>query len=122
MPQQDSGPNGTAKAVLTAAIHQGTFGFSEQAHRIFKHLPPDEDLRDHMDLAELTLLAFAEGFARVLHQERGSRGFAALLRDATEAGEVSGGVRRLMESALERPVTNGSNFLEQDQPPGESGE
>lgn len=88
MPQQEGGPNGSAKVLLTDAIHRGTFGASEQEHRALKRLPPTEDLRDHMDLAELTLIAFAEGFTQVLHHERNSRGFAELMRDATEAGEV----------------------------------
>jgi hypothetical protein len=112
----------TEVARLTDAIHRGAFGLSEQEHRALKHLPPHVDLRDHMDLAELTLIAFAEGFATVLHQERGSQGFNALFRDATEAGEVAGGARRLMESALGRPVTSGGNFLKEDQAPGEQGE
>ena len=68
-----------------------------------------------MSLAELTLLAFAEGFATVLHQERYTKGFEALLLDAQEAGEVKGGARRLMESALGHPVMSGSNFLKSDQ-------
>lgn len=118
MPQNDSEHNGTQTGILTNAIHRGAFGLTVQEHRALKHLPANEDLRDHMSLAELTLIAFAEGFATVLHQERNTRGFEALLQDATEAGEVAGGARRLMESALGRPVTSGSNFLKEERSSG----
>lgn len=116
MPQHDSEPhNGSAQGLLSDAIHKGAFGVSVQEHRALKHLPPNEDLRDHMTIEELILIGFAESFTKVLHEKRESRGFNALLHDATEAGEVAGGVRRLMESALGRSVTSSRNFLKSDQ-------
>lgn len=107
---------GYSREWVTARFMRAVYGKNESAYAANKELSSVEELRDHMDMLELSLISLAESYAATLHQERNSQGFDELARDAREAGEVAGAVRRLLEERLGRPIVSGSNFLNEDRP------
>lgn len=103
-------------AVLTNTISEGTFGLSIQAHKTYKLLPARANLRDHMNPLELALCSLGEATAVTLHRDRDSQDFIELQRDATDAGEVGGQARKVVEQAIGKPVVSSENYLALDQP------
>ncbi len=103
-------------AVLTNVISEGTFGLSIQAHKTYKLLPVGANLRDHMNPLELALSSLGEATAVTLHRDRDSQGFVELKRDATDAGEVGGQARKLVEQRIGKPVVSSENYLALTQP------
>jgi hypothetical protein len=98
------GPRDCAR--LTDTIHRGTFDLSVNEHKQVKGLRSGQNLRDNATVLELLLTGIGEETAKELHQARDSQGYAALQRDAHEAGEVGGATRRDIESRLGHGVVS----------------
>ncbi len=104
--------------LLTATIHQGTFGItSHKHHHTIKQLPEGvKNPRDHYTDIELNVLALSEAAARTLHERNDSQGVPQLMQDAQAAGTFGGLVRKQFEELTGEPVVSSQNFL--DQPKG----
>jgi DNA-damage-inducible protein D len=98
-------------AILTNVLSKGTFGLTVANYKVYKLLPPRENLRDHMTPLELALTSLSEATAITLHRDRNSRGFAALERDAADAGATAGEARRVVEERVGRSVVSSENYL-----------
>lgn len=102
---------GREYAILTNEISQGTFAIAIQQHKLIKMLPARANLRDHMTTLELALISLGEATATVLHRNRDSQGFAALHRDAHDAGSAAGRARREIEAATGEAAVSSENHL-----------
>jgi len=100
----------TDYAVLTDTLSRGTFEVSTSEHRAIKQLPRSQNLQGSMSVMELALSSLAEATAVTLHQNRDSRGFPALERDAHEAGRVGGIARHEVETLTGQPVVSPTNY------------
>ncbi len=107
--------SGRQVAKLTNELHQGTFDITPAQHLEIKDLPPTENLQDSMTIMELALSSLSEATAVTLHQKRDSHGFAALQRDAHEAGEVGGAARRDVEARIGESVVSPVNYKQLQQ-------
>jgi DNA-damage-inducible protein D len=96
-------------ARLTDTIHRGTFDVSVGEHKQIKGIKSSQNLRDHETIFELLLTGISEETAKEMHQIRDSQEYAALQRDAHEAGEVGGATRHDIESRLGRSVVSPEN-------------
>ncbi|MDB5294519.1 MAG: prophage antirepressor [Phycisphaerales bacterium] len=86
---------------LTNAVLTGAFGTDTTGLRARKGLTrTSESLRDHMTDLELALTTLGETLAVALHRDRDSRGFDALLHDATDAGQIVARTRDEIERQL----------------------
>ena len=106
---------GRQVAKLTNDLHEGTFDITPAQHLIIKDLAPTQNLQDSMTIMELALSSVAEATAITLHQERDSRGFTQLQRDAHEAGEVGGATRRDVEARIGKSVVSPVNYKQLQQ-------
>src|SRR5579859_2771374 len=50
------------------------------------------------------------------HRDSDSQGFVELKRDATDAGDVGGQARKLVEQTIGKPVVSSENYLALTQP------
>ncbi len=100
-------------AVLTNIIHQEWSGISVKEHKEMKSLK-NQNLRDHMNEAELIFTALAELSTRQIAESVEATGMA----ENANAGKKGGGIARKARLELEqktgRGVVTGENFL----PPG----
>ncbi|HEV2235228.1 MAG TPA: hypothetical protein VGR57_01080 [Ktedonobacterales bacterium] len=111
---------GREYAILTDALHRGTFGITTGEHKQTKHLPTRDNLPDNMTTLELALTTLAAATSTAIHQAHDSQGFMALQRDATEAGRIAGDARREIEDATGQPVispANAQTLRQSQQPP-----
>ena len=90
---------------LTNELMSGSFGLDVEHYRRHKGLR-QENLRDHMDDLELALTVLGETAASILHKERNSEGFDALLRDTQDAGRIASQTRHELEHHLGRSVVS----------------
>lgn len=97
--------------ILTNIMHKGAFGLSVQDHQTFKTIPPRENLRDHLTLAEHGVSIFTETIGISLHRKYETQGFAGLQSDAREAGEAGRKAREIAEGTLGEPVVSPENYL-----------
>jgi DNA-damage-inducible protein D len=105
---------GVEYAILTNEIHTGTFELNIEAHKNYKLLPAKTNLRDHMTNVELALISLGEATTTMFHQDRDSKGFEALRKDAKNAGSLTGETRRrIEESRGGKSVVSPTNYLEQ---------
>lgn len=102
-------------AILTNIIHKEWSGISVQKHKQIKGLK-DQNLRDHMNEAELIFTALAELSTRQFAESIQATG----MTENADAGKKGGGVARRARKDLEdktgRKVVTGENFL----PPAQS--
>src|SRR5438876_9750971 len=97
---------------MTNAMFAAAFGMDVESYRRYKGLfRTRENLRDHMNDLELSLVALAETMGVELHRSRRSNGFDALLLDVTDAGSIVARTRRDIESQLNRAVVSALNHL-----------
>jgi hypothetical protein len=97
-------------AILTDALHKGTFDITTADHKAVKALKKRDNLRDSMSLVELALTGLAEATAAELHREHDSQGFTRLQGDTQQAGRIAGDTRRQIEEQLKRPVVTSENY------------
>jgi hypothetical protein len=99
-------------AILTNIIHQEWAGVSIKKHKELKGLKT-QNLRDHMNEAELIFTALAELSTRQIAESVVATG----MEENAEAGEKGGGIakkaRRELEQKTGKSVVTGENFLPQ---------
>jgi len=104
-------------AILTNLIHQEWAGVSVKEHKALKGLK-SQNLRDHMNEAELIFTALAELSTRQIAESVEATG----LEENTEAGRKGGSIakkaRKELEAKTGRKVVTGDSFL----PPGSAKE
>jgi hypothetical protein len=100
---------------LTNELMSGAFGLDVEHYRRLKRLGRG-NLRDHMDDLELALTVLGETAASLLHKERDSEGFEALLRDTQDAGRITAQTREALEEQLGRSVVSPANRLNPGRP------
>jgi prophage antirepressor-like protein len=98
-------------AILTNEIMQGAFDLKVEDYKELKGVER-ENLRDHMTDIELILTMLAEATTTKLHQDRDTKGFVPLKKDAREGGAVAGRTRRDIEKRAGKPVVTSDNFKE----------
>jgi hypothetical protein len=97
---------------LTNEMSQAAFGMDVEAYRRYKGLfRTGQNLRDHMNDLELSLMALGETTAVELMRQRRSNGFDALLLDAKETGQIIARTREEIERRTGRPVVTAQNHL-----------
>lgn len=90
-------------AILTNEILKGAFDMTAEDYKKVKGLKR-ENLRDHMDDIELILTMLGEATTTRLHQDRDSKGFPLLKKDAKDGGDVAGRTRKDIEQKTEKSV------------------
>jgi len=97
-------------AILTNIIHQEWSGVSVKKHKTLKGLKT-QNLRDHMNEAELIFTALAELSTRQIAESVNATG----MEENKEAGKKGGGIakkaRQELETKTGKPVVTGGNFL-----------
>jgi len=96
-------------AILTNEILKGAFDLTADDYKKIKGLKR-ENLRDHMDDIELILTMLGEATTTRLHQDRDSKGFPLLKKDAKDGGDVAGRTRKDIEKKSGKPVISKNNF------------
>jgi hypothetical protein len=100
-------------AILTSIIHKAWTGLNVQEHKELKGLK-DQNLRDHMNEAELILTALAELSTRQIAESVDATGMEQNRDAAVKGGAVAKTARKALEAKTGRSVVDETNFL----PPG----
>jgi len=100
-------------AILTNIIHQEWSGVSVKGHKALKGLH-SQNLRDHMNEAELIFTALAELSTRQIAETDDATGMSENKQAATTGGTIAKQARQTLESKTGKAVVSGENFL----PPG----
>jgi DNA-damage-inducible protein D len=98
-------------AKLTNVIHQEWSGLTVKGHKNLKNLK-QENLRDHMDEAELIFTALAELSTRQISEAERAEGYDPNEQAAKKGGKVSGDARRQLEKETRKKVVNDGNYLQ----------
>ncbi len=102
---------GDEYAILTNIIHQEWADVSVQKHKALKKLSRSNNLRDHMNEAELILTALAELSTRQIAENMNAVGLERNTIPAKKGGRVAKNARKELESQTGKSVVNGQNFL-----------
>jgi hypothetical protein len=97
-------------AMLTNIIHKEWSGLSVKSHKNLKGLKT-QNLRDHMDEAEIIFTALAELSTRHISEKEKADGYAPNENAAHKGGRISGDARRALEKQTGQKVANSGNFL-----------
>jgi len=97
-------------AKLTNVIHQEWSGLTVKEHKSLKNLE-QENLRDHMDEAELIFTALAELSTRSIAESDRAEGYDPNEKAAHSGGRISGNARKELENRTGKKVVNSNNFL-----------
>ena len=97
-------------AKLTNIIHQEWSGLTVKEHKDLKSLEV-ENLRDHMDEAELIFTALAELSTKEIAETEKAEGYNPNEIAAHEGGQISGDARKALEKKTGKKVVKGNNFL-----------
>ena len=97
-------------AKLTNIIHHEWSGLTVKEHKGLKGLEV-ENLRDHMDEAELIFTALAELSTRKIAETEKADGYKPNEVCAHEGGKISGHARKELEKKTGKLVVNSKNFL-----------
>jgi DNA-damage-inducible protein D len=100
-------------AILTNVIHQEWSGVNVRDHKAIKGLK-SQNLRDHMNEAELIFTALAELSTRQIAETDDATGMDENKVAATKGGAIARQARQALETRTGRPVVSADNFL----PPG----
>jgi hypothetical protein len=100
-------------AILTNVIHQEWSGVNVRDHKAIKGLK-SQNLRDHMNEAELIFTALAELSTRQIAETDDATGMDENKVAATKGGTSARQARQALETKTGRPVVSADNFL----PPG----
>lgn len=63
---------------------------------------------------ELALLSLSEASCVEFHRDRDSQQFTELQRDATDAGEIGGDTRKMIEQRMKKSVVSPKNYFDAD--------
>ena len=102
-------------AILTNIIHQEWSGVSVKDHKEMKGLQ-SQNLRDHMNEAELIFTALAELSTRQIAETDDAIGLIENKVAATKGGAIAKQARKALEAKTGKSVVTGDNFL----PPGKT--
>ncbi|OGJ69350.1 antirepressor [Candidatus Peribacteria bacterium RIFCSPLOWO2_02_FULL_51_10] len=102
-------------AVLTNIIHEERSGLTVRGHKNIKGLR-SQNLRDHMNEAELIFTALAELSTRQIAETMQAEGFEKNKLPAKKGGQIAKDARKALEDKTGKSVVSEDNFL----PPGTS--
>lgn len=102
--------NNLEYAILTNEIMESAFGLKVSEYKKLKGLER-ENLRDHMEDIELILTMLAEATTTKITQDRNSKGFLPLKKDAHDGGNVAGRTKKDIEEQSGGRVVSPNNFL-----------
>lgn len=97
-------------AKLTNIIHYEWSDLTVNEHKKLKGSEV-ENLRDHMDEAELIFTALAELSTRHIAKSTEAEGYVPNEEAAHEGGQISGNARRALEKKTGQKIVNPGNFL-----------
>jgi len=97
-------------AILTNIIHQEWSGVSVKDHKEMKGLQ-SQNLRDHMNEAELIFTALAELSTRQIAETDDATGLVENKVAATKGGAIAKQARKALEAKTGKSVVTGDNFL-----------
>ncbi len=98
-------------AILTNIIYQEWADLSIQRHKALKNLAKSHSLRDHMNEAELILMALAELSTRQIAQSMRAKGLNENKIPAKKGGQVAKSARLDLEQKTGKKVVSTQNFL-----------
>lgn len=97
-------------AMLTSLIHEEWSGLSVRQHKDLKGLK-SQNLRDHMNEAELLFTALAELSTRQIAETEKAKGVVQNSKAARKGGKISREAREKLELQTGKSVVTGDNFL-----------
>ena len=97
-------------AFLTNIIHQEWTGITVKAHKQIKGLK-SQNLRDHMNEAELLFTALAELSTRQIAETENAKGVNENAKAGKKGGAIAKNARREWEAKTGKNVITGENFL-----------
>ena len=97
-------------AFLTNIIHQEWTGLSVKKHKDLKGLK-SQNLRDHMNEAELLFTALAELSTRQIAEVEQAKGLTENAKAGKKGGAIAKDARKALESKTGKNVVTGENFL-----------
>ncbi|MBF0457234.1 MAG: hypothetical protein HQK99_04995 [Nitrospirae bacterium] len=97
-------------AILTNIIHREWTGLSVKRHKDLKGLKT-QNLRDHMNEAELIFTALAELSTRQIAESINATGMDENKEAGIKGGEIAKKARKALEAKTGRKVITGENFL-----------
>ena len=102
---------GDEYAILTNIIHQEWTDLDVKDHKELKKLGKSQNLRDHMNEAELILTALAEMSTRQIAEGMEAKGLEQNKIPAKKGGRIAKNARKELESKTGKSVVTGENFL-----------
>ncbi|MEI6532404.1 MAG: BRO family protein [Candidatus Roizmanbacteria bacterium] len=100
-------------AILTNIIHQEWSDLSVKEHKDFKRLNT-QNLRDHMNEAELIFTALAELSTRQIAENMETKGLEENKIPAKKGGRIAKDARKALEEKTGKSVVTGNNYLPQN--------
>jgi hypothetical protein len=97
-------------AILTNIIHQEWAGLNISQHKKLKNLK-SQNLRDHMNEAELIFTSLAELSTRQIAETLRAKGFEENKIPAKKGGKIAGDARLALEQKTGKKIIDNSNFL-----------
>jgi hypothetical protein len=97
-------------AYLTNIIHQEWTGITVKEHKQIKGLK-SQNLRDHMNEAELLFTALAELSTRQIAETENAKGVNENAKAGKKGGAIAKNARRELEAKTGKNVITGENFL-----------
>lgn len=97
-------------AMLTNIIHQEWTGLTVKKHKALKGLK-SQNLRDHMNEAELLFTALAELSTRQIAESVEAKGLQENAQAGKKGGAIAKNARKELESKTGKSVVTGENFL-----------
>ncbi len=97
-------------AFLTNIIHQEWTGISVKKHKEIKGLK-SQNLRDHMNEAELLFTALAELSTRQIAEVEQAKGVNENAKAGKKGGAIAKNARQALEAKTGKSVVTGENFL-----------
>jgi len=94
---QERNVKGSDYAILTDAIHSGTFDMTTRDHKTYKGLDPKDSLRENMSDLELVFTTLSETLTREMTERLDAMGFDQNKEVAEEAGKQTGESRKRLE-------------------------
>jgi hypothetical protein len=95
---------------LTNIIHQEWTGITVKEHKQIKGLK-SQNLRDHMNEAELLFTALAELSTRQIAETENAKGVNENAKAGKKGGAIAKNARRELEAKTGKNVITGENFL-----------
>lgn len=97
-------------AILTNIIHSEWSGLTVKEHKELKNLKA-QNLRDHMNEAELIFTALAELSTRQIAEEEKAKGMSENKISAKKGGSIAKNARKELEEKARKKVVSKENFM-----------